>query len=530
MRWRMMQARRRSRCWGDANILLFLLAFASLLRCMPGEDTADTDEVDKTYRFDAIVIGAGWAGINAARHLKAYGVRSVLVVEAEDYVGGRSRSFNEDGSVNQPPTTLLAGNVPYDAGSEWLYTDQTLTNYLYQTGHLYHVDVLDENDDYLPLAKMQYYRQHKDWRGHVRTTAMEKSEATRLKSRVWDTFTGFANHLWNIATEPDMSYHEAAERYRALISDEDRRYFEAALKSVGQIEYTANLTDLSLTSDLFFDGSEDMHYMSSTRVGFGNTAAAVAFGIGCDFLVGSKVTRVDYSRPEVLVTIEMNGGLTQAELVSTVVAVTVPLGVLKANSISFVPPLPSKKQQVIDKMKVGVSNKCIMIWDSPGSLVWPKDEIWFTFMPLEDTSGQVPRWTTFSNLSKYKGKPVLVGWIGGDDARHIESLTDDEVLDEVMISLREMFPAITRPDRVIVTRWASEPNFLGAYSYKSVGRSFSSDSAILAKPVGDRLFFAGEATAGAWYATTTGAWTSGYDAAVLMIKALLKSNENNAVD
>jgi len=352
----MMQARRRSRCWGDANILLFLLAFASLLRCMPGEDTADTDEVDKTYRFDAIVIGAGWAGINAARHLKAYGVRSVLVVEAEDYVGGRSRSFNEDGSVNQPPTTLNKQNVPYDAGSEWLYTDQTLTHHLYQTGHLYHVDVLDENDDYLPLAKMQYYRQHKDWRGHVRTTAMEKSEATRLKSRVWDTFTGFANHLWNTATEPDMSYHEAAERYRALISDEDRRYFEAALKSVGQIEYTANLTDLSLTSDVFFDGSEDMHYMSSTRVGFGNTAAAVAFGIGCDFLVGSKVTRVDYSRPEVLVTIEMNGGLTQAELVSTVVAVTVPLGVLKANSISFVPPLPSKKQQVIDKMKVGVSN------------------------------------------------------------------------------------------------------------------------------------------------------------------------------
>ena len=328
--------------------------------------------------------------------------------------------------------------------------------------------VQDKNDDYLPLAKMQYYRQHKDWRGNVRTKAIEKSEATRLKRRIWETFTRFTDHLWNSSTEPDMSYHEAAERYRVLISDEDRRYFEAALKSVGQIEYTANLTDLSLTSDVFFDGSDgdEMHYMSSRRVGFGNTAAAVAFGIGIDIRLGSKVTRVDYSRPEVVVTIEMDGGRTQADLVSSVVAVTVPLGVLKADSISFVPPLPSEKQEVIDMMKVGVSNKCIMIWDSPSSLVWPKDEIWFTFMPLQDTSGHVPRWTTFSNLSKYKGKPVLVGWIGGDDARDIESLTDDEVLDEVMISLREMFPSITRPDKVIVTRWGSEPNIFGTYSYK----------------------------------------------------------------
>ena len=313
---------------------------------------------------------------------------------------------------------------------------------------------------------MQYYRQHKNWWGNVRTTAVTKSEATKLKSRVWDTFTRFSDHLWNNTTKPDMSYHEAAERYRALIPDEDRRYFEAALKSVGQIEYTANLTKLSLTSDVTFDGSDEMHYMSSRRVGFGNTAAAVALGIGTDILVGSKVTKVDYSRPEVVVTIETDSGRTKADVISTVVAVTVPLGVLKANSISFVPPLPSEKQRVIDKMQVGVSNKCIMIWDNPSSLVWPEDETWFTFMPLEDTPGQVPRWTTFSNLSKYKGKPVLVGWIGGDDAREIESLTDNEVLDEVMITLREMFPAITRPDKVIVTRWASEPNILGTYTFK----------------------------------------------------------------
>ena len=59
-----------------------------------------------------------------------------------------------------------------------------------------------------------------------------------------------------------------------------------------------------------------------------------------------------------------------------------------------------------------------------------------------------------------------------------------------------------------------------------MGRSFSRDSAALAKPVGDRLFFAGEATAGAWYGTTTGAGNSGYDAAVLMKKALIEFDKN----
>ena len=54
--------------------------------------------------------------------------------------------------------------------------------------------------------------------------------------------------------------------------------------------------------------------------------------------------------------------------------VTVPLGVLKANTISFVPDLPEKKQDAIDNMGYGLLNKAIMYWNNEDDIVWPDDE------------------------------------------------------------------------------------------------------------------------------------------------------------
>jgi monoamine oxidase len=68
--------------------------------------------------------------------------------------------------------------------------------------------------------------------------------------------------------------------------------------------------------------------------------------------------------------------------------------------------------------------------------------------------------------------------------------------------------SIPDPDRVVVTRWGSDPFSLGAYSSISPGAS-GKDYDTLAEPIGDRVFFAGEATSRSYPATVHGAFLSG---------------------
>ena len=86
----------------------------------------------------------------------------------------------------------------------------------------------------------------------------------------------------------------------------------------------------------------------------------------------------------------------------------------------------------------------------------------------------------------------------------MENQSDEEVINDALTILRQMFPNITKPDRFLISRWGKEENILGTYAFATVGRSFSNDMRILGERVGN-VWFAGEATAGKnWYGTTAG--------------------------
>ncbi len=133
-----------------------------------------------------------------------------------------------------------------------------------------------------------------------------------------------------------------------------------------------------------------------------------------------------------------------------------------------------------------------MQWDNKDDMVWPEDEPWFYLMtPETETSG---KWTTVLNPSKPKGVLTLVSWISGNDAVEAEKHTDDKILDDVMKNLQDMFPDITRPDRVYISRWGQEPNVRVTYSYKIVGRDRGDDSRYLQQNVGRLYFWRGNNT------------------------------------
>jgi monoamine oxidase len=134
---------------------------------------------------------------------------------------------------------------------------------------------------------------------------------------------------------------------------------------------------------------------------------------------------------------------------------------------------------------------------------WPKQHI------LAFLSDRADQWPDVFNWQPMCGQPLLVGFKSGRSARADEGRTDEEVVGSLMRQLRSAFGAQTiDPVAWHVTRWASDPLAGGSYSYLRVGAS-PDDYDILAEPVGDRLFFAGEATNRAHSATVHGAYLSG---------------------
>ena len=98
--------------------------------------TPESDEIS----VEAVIVGAGWAGISAAIDLQNSGYSSLLILEANDYVGGRSKSNNSDGTFNAPPVDLPSNNVPIELGSEWLYQNGLQYSYLKLGGFLSNVN------------------------------------------------------------------------------------------------------------------------------------------------------------------------------------------------------------------------------------------------------------------------------------------------------------------------------------------------------------------------------------------------------
>ena len=95
----------------------------------------------------------------------------------------------------------------------------------------------------------------------------------------------------------------------------------------------------------------------------------------------------------------------------------------------------------------------------------------------------------------------------------MELKSDQEIVDEAMAVLRTMYgDDIPNPEAVKISRWQSDPFSQGAYSFMKVGSSVKHRKS-LAKPMINRVFFAGEATSIDFPATTQGAYFSGVRAA-----------------
>lgn len=196
------------------------------------------------------------------------------------------------------------------------------------------------------------------------------------------------------------------------------------------------------------------------------------------------------------------------------VVVTVPLGVLKDEVIRFDPPLPAPKRAAIARLGFGgnaVINKIVLRFDTR---FWPDTNERCIVLPAEPASRG--RYTNWINLERLLDAPLIVGFASRRAATWFDRAADEDACVRAALASLARLTGRTppRPTSAIATRWLTDPWARGAYSYHSV-LSSDADRVDYARPMGDRLYFAGEGTQAVDYGTVQAALRSGVAAAAI---------------
>ena len=204
------------------------------------------------------------------------------------------------------------------------------------------------------------------------------------------------------------------------------------------------------------------------------------------------------------------------------VLVTIPLGVLKAGGVHFVPPLPDAKLGAIRRLAQGSYKKVWLEFETP---FWEQSATFVT-CALTSSKGEYDQFGNgfllFDNLLHSAGLPVLEAVLVGRRADLVFGCSDEVIGVAVLHVLRRSYPTldIPEPTHLAVTRWEEDPFSRGAYSFFPPGAT-ERDIGALANPIGDRVFFGGEATDAKGQGSLHGAGASGVRAAADVRRALV---------
>ncbi|KAI3777472.1 hypothetical protein L1987_47272 [Smallanthus sonchifolius] len=472
---------------------------------------------DSETRKKIIVIGAGPAGLTAARHLNRQGFH-VTVLEARDRMGGRV--FTDHSSLSVPvdlgasiitgveadvtsqrrpdPSSLICAQL----GLELTVLNSDCPLYDTVTGQKVPSD-LDEalEAEYNSLLDdMQLVVAQKGDR--AMQMSLEEGLEYGLKMRRDET----------AKTDPGEE----------ILSPLERRVMDWHL---AHLEYgcAASLQQVSLpywNQDDIYGGFGGAHCM--IKGGYGAIVDSLKDGLHTH--LNHMVTDICYqqedeSQKKVKV-FTKNGKIFMGDAV----LITVPLGCLKAETINFSPSLPEWKYSSIKRLGFGVLNKVILEFPE----VFWDDSVDYFGATAEETDKR--GWCfMFWNVKKTVNAPVLIALVVGKAAINDQDLTPSDHVNHALVVLRKLFGegAVHDPVASVVTDWGRDPFSYGAYSYVAVGAS-GEDYETLGRPVNNCLFFAGEATCKEHPDTVGGAMMSGLREAVRIIDILTTGNDFTA--
>ncbi len=455
-----------------------------------------------THEVDVAIVGAGLAGLTAARDLRAAGA-SVLVVEARDRVGGRV--LNEE---------IGDGNV-VEVGGQWIGpTQDRIAALAREVGvETFPTHVTGENVI--------------EWRGGLRR---HRGTIPRINPAALADVLQAQRRLERMATKVPLDRPWLAPRAAAwdaqtvqtwlrrnLATRAGRELLQLGIESV----WAAQPEDLSLLHLLFYThsaGSLDLLFDTAGGAqqdrfvgGSQRVPIALAERLGDDALVlGAAVRRIEHGPDGVVVHAERTDGREDAGDAPDRLAVRarraiVAIAPALAGRIVYDPPLPGQRDQLTQRTPLGTVAKCMAIYDEP---FWRADGL-----SGQATSDTGPVKLTYDN-SPPGGRPgVLLGFLEGRRAREAGRLTPEHRRALVIDCFTRLFgPRAARPDAYVERLWAEEEYSRGCYGCFMPPGTWTDYGDALRAPIGP-LHWAGAEVAEVWSGYMDGAVRSGESAA-----------------
>lgn len=428
-------------------------------------------------RDRVLVLGAGLAGLTAAdalvRRLGFSAPGQVVVLEASSRVGGRIHSHRGLGS-----------GAAVDLGATWVHGART--------------NPVARLADALGLRRMAT-----DWE----SLRLYRADGTEVPAAVWRAAEAKVYASYGMV----WRYRRGLTRDESLAASLDAvgapSLFTAAEREPSEYFYSQMVDELcqylqeqsavSWYTDSEFEGGDELFPD-------GYDAVPRALARGLDVRFDTTVTRIERVGREVRVTTDR--GVFAAERV----LVTLPLGVLQAGAVEFVPGLPAPLQEAVDGL--GFGNRHRLVLEFPRAF-WDRAREVFGKAGVRHGRYGRGEHLTFLNREPSTGRPILTMETIESFADHMETVGVRGAVRRAMQELRLVFgPAVPAPVRVAASRWGSDPRFLGSYSGWPVGTGPELNRRFQ-EPIAGRVFFAGEHAEPDYPSTVHGALLSGLRAA-----------------
>src|SRR5436305_7880121 len=408
--------------------------------------------------IDIAVIGAGAAGIGAARRLADNGSLSVLVLEARDRVGGRVH-------------TIEPAGFPLDRGAEWLHSA--------------------DRNPLSPIARdfgFSIHHRPPEW-----TTRLRRSGETVAAEADWlATREAQGRARRKAAAEP-------LDRSLASLLLPGGRWNEL-LDATSTWGNGAELDRVSVKDYVRYEDSGTNWWL---REGYGRLFERLAEGT--PVALGAAVSRIDHGGRAIRLD-TARGTVTARRVI-----VTVPTSILAAEVLRFDPPLPDKLAAAAG-LPLGVD--AALFISLTGSLPGLEPDMFLV--------GSTNSRETMTYQVRPLDRPAIYTFFGGRFAAALEREGQGAMFSFAAGELACLLGSDIRRKiaPLASTAWLQDPWSCGSYSYALPGHA--EDRAALSAPVANRLFFAGEATSTIFFSTALGAYLTGLTASKAALASLIQ--------
>jgi monoamine oxidase len=437
-----------------------------------------------TTKYDVVVIGAGVAGLMAGRAL-AHAGRRVIVIEARDRIGGRIWTRH---------VSLPGGAIPVELGAEFIHGLPPETWSLIREASL-STSELEGTSLYYTDGRLQGGgAQHHDAE-HVLDDMMQWKERQQNGADL-----PFAEYLKAAGVKGPAA--QAASNYvEGFNAADQNRISVAALVKQQRAEEAIN-TDRLFRLDAGY--ARIPEYLAQQFLGAGG-----------ELKLNAAATKISWQHGDVAVQLQADGG--DFQLRAKQALITVPLGVLQADAIEFV-PRPNAVLEQANRLAMGEVLRLTLVFKEK---FWLKySDFSFLFTPSEKPSTW---WTPMPHET-----PMLTAWAGGPKAAALLRLVKPDgdaaaLLEQALSTLARVFGLPLADIRGPLVSWhlhdwQRDRYSRGAYSYVPAGATDAPEQ--MRGPVEDTLYFAGEHTdtSGHW-GTVHAALATGTAAALQILGA-----------